>query len=439
MPGSFRCDPSAIVGLSASLPQRSKLNTVLNIVPQGSVHCVERLGRFAGMREAGWYLAVPFIDSVAYVIDTREQTIQIEPSVCVTQDNVSVHLDGVVFVQVVDPYKAAYGATEPFKAVAQHAQSVMRTAIGQRTLDEAFHDRVRLNQDIQTGIASSAENWGLVVKRYEVLEIQPDFAVAKAMDLQATAERRRREKVTTAEAEKRAAVLEAEGAAEATERAAEADKRSVVLQAEAQAESVRLAAHAARESVVLAAQAEAEALASVGQVLSGDDGVKAAGVQLARDYMRMMGEGMSKSNTLMIGGPGSSAGGGTAGAGAGGGGILGGFDEALARAVVLAATASKAIGEGPSAAASSARREGPSPEAAVAPRGSGPTMPPKQAARPTASDRVADQRRRARISSAADSDAMDQVLRDARQEVDNAMKAKEAAISRAARPSGKSE
>lgn len=389
------------------------------------------------MREAGWYLAVPFIDSVAYVIDTREQTIQIEPSVCVTQDNVSVHLDGVVFVQVVDPYKAAYGAAEPFKAVTQHAQSVMRTAIGQRTLDEAFHDRVRLNQDIQTGIARSAENWGLVVKRYEVLEIQPDFAVAKAMDLQATAERRRREKVTTAEAEKRAAVLEAEGAAEATERAAEADKRSVVLQAEAQAESVRLAAHAARESVVLAAQAEAEALASVGQVLSGEHGIKAAGMQLARDYMGMMGEGMSRSNTLMIGGPGSSGASGAAGSGGGGGGILGGFDEALARAVVLAATASKAIGDTPSAASGFARRVDSTPEMAVTSSGGSKTrFAPKQAAKPTASQQVAAQRRRARAASAADSDAMDQVLRDARQEVDDAMRAKEEAITRAASPKG---
>jgi len=329
-------------------------------VPQGTVHVVERLGRFSGLRHPGFYLAVPFIDKISYVIDHRETTLRIQPAMCVTQDNVSVTLDGVVFLQIVDPYKAAYGALHPLLAVVQHAQSVMRTAIGQRTLDEAFHDRVKLNADIREGIESSAANWGVVVLRYEVLEIQPDVAVAKAMDLQATAERRRREKVTTAEADKRAAVLQAEGLAEATERAAAADKRATVMEAEGAAEAVHLRAAAAKAAAMLEAEGQAAALVSVASALRENGGTHAAGLGLAESYIDMMGEGMSRSNTMMMmGGGGGSGKGGAAGV------ALDGFDEALARAVVLAGTASNALAgavPGPEKAATQAAkaaRQGP--------------------------------------------------------------------------------
>ncbi len=236
------------------------------------------------------------------VIDMRERALEIHPQQAISRDNVSLSLDGVVFVRVVDPELCAYGARRPFFAVRQHAQSVMRAAIGRRTMEDAFHDRAGLNADIKEEIADSAAAWGLEVMRYEVLNIEADATVARAMDLQATAERKRREEIITAEATKRREILEAEGRAQAVERQAEAERQAAILRAQGRAESVRLAAHAERERRVQIALGEAEALAAVGKGLVQENGVAAAHVKLAEDYMRMMGEVGSRSNTMFFSG-----------------------------------------------------------------------------------------------------------------------------------------
>jgi regulator of protease activity HflC (stomatin/prohibitin superfamily) len=326
------CPESSRVLPQLRRAQRSKFNTILNIVPQGQVQVVERMGRFLAVEQPGFYFAFPFIDKISYVVDTREMTLPISPAPCVTKDNVSVKIDGVVFVKSTDTYKTAYGASDPYIAVTVHAQSVMRAAIGRRTLDEAFHDRSALNNDIYRDIAASAENWGLVVLRYEVLNIEADLAVAKAMDLQATAERRRRERVTTAEADRTSAVLNAQGRAEAAEREAEATKRVMILEAEGEAERVRTVARAEADRMLLQANAQAEALRVVGEQMQSVAGTRAAGMELAREYLHTMGEGMKQSNTIML----------TGGGGAGQG-VFGGFDESLARSVALAGTVSSAI------------------------------------------------------------------------------------------------
>jgi len=235
----------------------------------------------------------------------RERALEIHPQQAISRDNVSLSLDGVVFVRVVDPELCAYGARRPFFAVRQHAQSVMRAAIGRRTMEDAFHDRAGLNVDIKEEIADSAAAWGLEVLRYEVLNIEADATVARAMDLQATAERKRREEIINAEATKRREILEAEGRAQAMERQAEAERQTSILRAQGQAESVRLAALAERERRVQLALGEAEALAAVGKGLVQKNGVAAAHIKLAEDYMRMMGEVGSRSNTMFFSGGGA--------------------------------------------------------------------------------------------------------------------------------------
>ena len=190
---------------------RSKANSVLNICPQGCMMVVERLGKFHTIHGGGWFLAIPMVDSIRFVIDMREKALSISPQSAITKDNVHVHVSGNLYCQFVDAEKAAYGSKNPLYAVKQHAQSAMRAAIGELELDEILHARAKLNVIIKSSVQESAQAWGLDIKRYEITEITPDKFITEAMDKQAAAERDRRKKVLEAEGDKRSAELESEG------------------------------------------------------------------------------------------------------------------------------------------------------------------------------------------------------------------------------------
>jgi len=276
----------------------TKTNTLLNICPVGEVHVVERLGKLESVQEAGMYFRVPIVDRVKYRIDVRERAIPIHPQHAITRDNVSVELDGVLYLKVVDPVRCAYNVTNPLLSVVQHAQSTMRAAIGRVSLDDAFHCRNDLNADICGAIGDAAADWGLEVRRYEVLGIRPDEAITRAMDLQATAERKRREEVTNAEAQKVSELLRAEGEAGAIERVAEAAKLAAILKADG-----------VRQARALEAAGEAEAIASIAKALGGtsEAAATAASIKLAEGYFRTLGEIGSHSNTVFFGGRGEPA------------------------------------------------------------------------------------------------------------------------------------
>jgi regulator of protease activity HflC (stomatin/prohibitin superfamily) len=278
----------------------TKGNTIFNIVPQGHKFVVERFGRLHSVEESGWFLAIPLVDQIAYVIDVRERAIDIEPQAAITRDNVSVEVSGNLFVKFQDPEKAAYGALNPLYSVTQHAQSAMRSAIGEMELDEILHNRSRLNALIKGGLQEAALPWGLEVRRYEITEITPDHQIRIAMDKQAAAERDRRENVLRAEGEKQRAQLtsegvkisltnESEGNLVKVQNEAKADKQRILLEAQGQAEAIRLTA-----------QAQAEALELIANQINQKGGNEAARLALAKEYVSMYGEMGSKSNTIMF-------------------------------------------------------------------------------------------------------------------------------------------
>jgi regulator of protease activity HflC (stomatin/prohibitin superfamily) len=184
-----------------------KMNTIFNIVPQGHKHVVERFGRLWAVQESGWFLAIPFVDNIAYIVDMRERAMEIPSQSSITRDNVSVDVSGNLFVRFMDAEKAAYGAENPLYSVTQHAQSAMRSAIGEMELDEILHGRAKLNSLIKGSLQEASEPWGLEIMRYEITEITPDTQIRLAMDKQAAAERDRRERVLRAEGAKRQAEL----------------------------------------------------------------------------------------------------------------------------------------------------------------------------------------------------------------------------------------
>lgn len=190
---------------------KSKNNTLLNVCPQGSMMVVERLGKFSRVHSGGWFIAIPILDNIRFVVDMREKAMKIAPQSAITKDNVHVHVSGNLYCQFVDAELAAYGSNNPLYAVKQHAQSAMRAAIGELELDEILHARAQLNDMIRKAVLESAKAWGLDIKRYEITEITPDKFITEAMDKQAAAERDRRKKVLDAEGDKRSQELESEG------------------------------------------------------------------------------------------------------------------------------------------------------------------------------------------------------------------------------------
>ena len=166
---------------------RSKTNSVLNVCAQGERMIVERLGKFHDVHDGGWFIAIPVVDQIRYVVDMREKALAIAPQACISKDNVAVQVSGNLYCQFIDPEKAAYGSKNPIYAVKQHAQSSMRAAIGEMELDQILRARAELNELIMESVQEAATAWGLVIKRYEVTEVTPDQRTSEAMGRQAAA------------------------------------------------------------------------------------------------------------------------------------------------------------------------------------------------------------------------------------------------------------
>ena len=277
-----------------NFPQR-KTNTVFNMCQQAHTAVVSRFGRFQGTRNPGWYLAIPFVDTI-HNVDQRELTIRIDPQTATTKDNVSVDIGGSLFVKVTDPVKACFGATQPLFLAEQQAQAIMRSGIGTVTLDELFHNRSQLNLALCSQMQNSADEWGLLIKRYELTTVRPDQSVSHAMDKQAVAERTRREDILKAEAEKRSKVLISEGRRQELINEAEGHKTERILAADAQkVETVRVAEGQAT-AIRLQAEARRAAILAIAEALHDDTGVTAMNYTNAQEYIRMLSATMSQGN-----------------------------------------------------------------------------------------------------------------------------------------------
>ncbi|CAG2111501.1 unnamed protein product, partial [Medioppia subpectinata] len=204
------------------LRHTARINTIVVFVPQQESWIIERMGRFNKMLEPGLNILLPIVDSVSYVQSLKEIAIDIPQQSAVSADNVTLNIDGVLYLRVVDPYKASYGVEDPEFAITQLAQTTMRSEIGKITLDSVFKERESLNIAIVESINTASQSWGLKCMRYEIRDISLPTRVQDAMQMQVEAERK-----------KRAAVLESEGRREAEINIAEGMKRSRILASEA--------------------------------------------------------------------------------------------------------------------------------------------------------------------------------------------------------------
>ena len=242
----------------------------VKFVPQNQAYVVERFGKFNKTMVAGLNFLVPFIDKVSYDRSLKEQAVDVPSQGAITRDNISLVVDGVLYLKVIDPYKASYGVDDYVYAVTQLAQTTMRSEIGKIELDKSFEEREVLNTNIVAAINEAAGPWGVQVLRYEIKDIEPPRTVLEAMERQMKAER-----------EKRAVILESEGERQSAINVAEGDKRARVLAAEADKAEQILKAEGEAQAIFAVAVAKAKALKVVGAVVIEEAGQKAVQLELA--------------------------------------------------------------------------------------------------------------------------------------------------------------
>ena len=242
----------------------------IKFVPQNRAYVVERFGKYNKSMVAGLNFLLPFFDKVAYDRSLKEQAFDVPSQAAITRDNISLVVDGVLYLKVLDPYKASYGVDNYVYAVTQLAQTTMRSEIGKIELDKTFEEREVLNINIVASINEAAGPWGVQVLRYEIKDIEPPRTVLEAMERQMKAER-----------EKRASILESEGERQSAINVAEGQKQAIVLAAEADKEQQILRAEGEAQAIIAVADAKAKALEVVGNIAIEEKGQKAIQLDLA--------------------------------------------------------------------------------------------------------------------------------------------------------------
>jgi len=194
----------------------------VRIVPQGSKYVVQRLGKFHKTLGPGLNIVIPYIDSVAYKVSTKDQIIDTERQEVISMDNAVLQVNAVAFINVVSPEKSVYGVENYRLGIQNLVQTTLRSIIGEMKLDDALSSRDQIKAKLKAGISDDLSDWGITLRGVEIQDIAPSATMQQAMEAQAAAERQRRATVTTAEGDKAAVVLEAEGRLAAAERDAKA-------------------------------------------------------------------------------------------------------------------------------------------------------------------------------------------------------------------------
>lgn len=259
------------------------------IVPQQWAYVVERLGKYNTTLSAGFHILIPFLDRIAYKHSLKEGAFDTPRQICITRDNVQVEIDGVLYLQVIDPQRASYGINDYLFAISQLAQTTLRSEIGKIELDKTFEERSTINLAVVEEIDKAAAPWGVKVLRYELKDINPPHDVLQAMEKQMRAER-----------EKRATVLESEGQKDSEINRAEGQKQRVIKESEARKESQINEAQGQAAAILEVAQATAEGLRKVAEALEVGGGSEAMQLRIAEQYIAQFGELAKEGNTIIL-------------------------------------------------------------------------------------------------------------------------------------------
>jgi len=261
----------------------------IRIVPQRVAFVVERLGKYNRTLDAGFHILIPFLDRVAYKRSLKEEALDVAQQTCITKDNVSIDVDGILYLQVIDAQKSAYGIEDYKYAVAQLAQTTMRSVFGTFDLDGTFEARDNINTKVVQAVDEASDPWGVKVTRYEIKDIIPPQSIIEAMEKQMRAERDKRAAIAESEGDKQAEINRAEGKRQAMIAESEGEKQKRINEAEGRAAEI--------EKV---ATATAHGLASIATAIQKEGGHDAVNLRIAEQYVAEFGKLAKESNTLII-------------------------------------------------------------------------------------------------------------------------------------------
>ena len=259
------------------------------IVPQKVAFIVERLGKYAKTLDAGFHILFPFIERVPYKHSLKEVAVDVPSQTCITRDNIAVEVDGVLYLQVIDPAKASYGITNYMFASTQLAQTTMRSEIGKLELDRTFEEREAINAAIIQAVDRASDPWGVKITRYEIKNITPPQSVTDALEKQMRAER-----------EKRAAIAESEGQRQAKINVAEGDKQEAIKKSEGEKMKRINEAEGRAKEIELVAIATAEGIRKIAEAIQAPGGGDAVNLRVAEQYIKEFGNLAKENNTVII-------------------------------------------------------------------------------------------------------------------------------------------
>lgn len=259
------------------------------VVPQQQGFVIERLGKYSRTLDAGFHILFPFLERIAYKHTLKEQAIDIDEQICITRDNVQVGVDGVLYMQVLDPSRASYGIGNYMFAISQLAQTTLRSEIGKIVLDRTFEERSTINQNVVSELDKASEPWGVKVMRYEIKNINPPQDVLGAMEKQMRAEREKRAVILTSEGERDAMINQAEGEKQRVIKESEAVKMQQINEAQGEA-----------EAILAIATATGEGLRKVASAVIDQGGPEAMQLRIAEQYIDQFGNLAKAGNTFVV-------------------------------------------------------------------------------------------------------------------------------------------
>ncbi len=259
------------------------------IVPQKKAFIVERLGKYAKTLNAGFHILVPFLDRVAYRHSLKEMAVDVPPQTCITKDNIAVEVDGVLYLQVIDPVKASYGIEDYMFASTQLSQTTMRSEIGKLELDRTFEEREHINAQIIQAVDKASDPWGVKITRYEIKNIHPPQTVRDALEKQMRAERQKRAAIAESEGERQAKINVAEGVKQEAIKHSEGEKMRRINEAEGKAREIELVA-----------KATADGIRKIALAIEEPGGADAVNLRVAEQYLKEFGNLAKENNTVII-------------------------------------------------------------------------------------------------------------------------------------------
>jgi len=249
----------------------------------------ERLGKFKKTLTPGFHFMIPFVDKAAYSQEMREQVIDVPSQTCITKDNIEVSVDGLVYVKIMDSYRASYGISNYIEAAVNLAQTTMRSEIGKITLDDTFSEREKMNENIVKEIDEAADPWGIKVKRYEIKNIRPSNDIVDTMEKQMEAERKKRAEITNSEGYREARINESEG-----------EQKSQILISEAQRQRRINEAKGRAKEIELVAMATANGIRRVATAVGKPGGELAVKTKLIAQYIDQFGKIVKSTNVSVL-------------------------------------------------------------------------------------------------------------------------------------------